>query len=102
MGADIVFDMWAEKSAHIGFQDLIRDFKLISMDIPMPNGGTRKSPVYVMNEEQKGGEIVFLSFNTSILIPCGFVHYCAKLDNQYLLWIVHYSLRYERLPVYRI
>jgi len=55
------------------------------MDIPMPNGGTRKSPVYVMNEEQKGGEIVFLSFNTSILIPCGFVHYCAKLDNQYLL-----------------
>ncbi len=46
-----ILDMSAENSAHIDFQDLSKDFELISMDIPMPNGGTRKSPVYVMNEE---------------------------------------------------
>ncbi len=46
-----LLDMSAENSAHIEFQELSKDFELVMMDIPMPNGGIRKSPVYVMNEE---------------------------------------------------
>ncbi len=46
-----ILDMSTENSGYIDFQDLSKDFELIYMDLPMPNGGTRKSPVYVMNEE---------------------------------------------------